>query len=39
MKNEAKNGSDSALKAFAVETAPIVQSHLDAINQIHDKMK
>jgi len=39
MNNEAKNGSDTTLKAFAAKTAPIVQSHLDAINKIHDKMK
>ena len=39
MNNEAKNGSDSTLKAFAAKTAPIVQSHLDAINKIHNSMK
>lgn len=39
MNNEAKNGSDSTLKAFAAKTAPVVQSHLEAINKIHDAMK
>jgi putative membrane protein len=39
MNNEAKNGSDTTLKAFAAKTAPVVQMHLDAINKIHDKMK
>lgn len=39
MNNEAKNGADSTLKAFAAKVAPIVQKHLDAINKIHDSMK
>ena len=39
MNNEAKNGQDSTLKAFAAETAPKVQMHLDAINKIKDNMK
>lgn len=39
MNNEAKNGSDSSLKAFAAKVAPTVQKHLDAINKIHDSMK
>jgi len=39
MNNEAKNGADTALKAFAAKTAPTVQKHLDAINKIHDSMK
>ena len=39
MNNEAKNGSDSTLKAFAAKVAPTVQKHLDAINKIHDSMK
>ncbi len=39
MNGEAKNGSDTTLKAFAAKTAPIVQSHLDAINKIHANMK
>lgn len=39
MNGEAKNGSDTTLKAFAAKTAPIVQSHLNAINKIHDSMK
>lgn len=39
MQNEAKNGSDADLKAFAANTAPTVQTHLDAINKIHDSMK
>lgn len=39
MQDEAKNGKDADLKAFAAKTAPVVQSHLDAINKIHDSMK
>jgi putative membrane protein len=39
MKDEAKNGKDADLKAFAEKTAPAVQTHLDAINKIHDSMK
>lgn len=39
MQDEAKNGSDGTLKAFAAQTAPVVQKHLDAINKIHDSMK
>lgn len=39
MNNEAKNGADSTLKAFAAKVAPTVQKHLDAINKIHDSMK
>lgn len=39
MQDEAKDGKDADLKAFAAKTAPIVQMHLDAINKIHDSMK
>src|ERR1700761_6797651 len=39
MNNEAKNGSDTTLKAFAAKTAPVAQTHLDAINKIHSSMK
>ena len=39
MNGEAKNGSDTTLKAFAAKTAPVVQTHLDAINKIHKAMK
>ncbi|HWW42688.1 DUF4142 domain-containing protein [Pedobacter sp.] len=39
MQDEAKDGKDADLKAFASKTAPIVQSHLDMINKIHDGMK
>jgi len=39
MNGEAKNGSDTTLKAFAAKTAPVVQTHLDAINKIHKNMK
>ncbi|WP_428327777.1 DUF4142 domain-containing protein [Mucilaginibacter sp.] len=39
MQDEAKNGKDADLKAFAAKTAPAVQMHLDAINKIHDSMK
>ena len=39
MQNEAKNGTDPDLKAFAAKTAPVVQQHLDAINKIHGSLK
>ena len=39
MDNEAKDGKDADLKAFAAKTAPIVKMHLDAINKIKDGMK
>jgi putative membrane protein len=39
MNNEAKDGKDAELKAFAAKTAPVVQAHLDHINKIHDAMK
>ena len=39
MQNEATNGKDAELKAFAAKTAPMVQMHLDAINKIHSEMK
>lgn len=39
MQNAAKNCADADLKAFAAKTAPVVQTHLDAINKIHDSMK
>jgi putative membrane protein len=39
MNMAAKDCKDSELKAFAVKTAPVVQTHLDAINKIHDSMK
>jgi len=39
MQDEAKDGKDAELKAFAAKTAPIVQAHLDMINKIHDGMK
>ncbi len=39
MNGEAKDGKDADLKAFAAETAPVVQAHLDAINKIHDSLK
>jgi putative membrane protein len=39
MQDEAKDGKDADLKAFAAKTAPTVQMHLDAINKIHDGMK
>jgi len=37
--DEAKNGTDPDLKAFAAKVAPTVQMHLDAINKIHDSWK
>ena len=39
MQDEAKDGKDADLKAFAAKTAPVVQMHLDAINKIHDSIK
>lgn len=39
MNMAAKDCKDSELKAFAVKTAPVVQTHLDAIKKIHDSMK
>jgi len=39
MQDEAKNGKDADLTAFASKTAVIVQMHLDAINKIHNSMK
>jgi putative membrane protein len=39
MNNEAKDGKDAELKAFAAKTAPIVKMHLDAIKKIQDSMK
>ncbi|WDF54602.1 DUF4142 domain-containing protein [Mucilaginibacter sp. KACC 22063] len=39
MQKEAKDGKDAELKAFAAKTAPIVQTHLDAIKKIQDSMK
>ena len=39
MNDEAKNGKDADLKAFAAKTAPTVQMHLDAINKINNSMK
>ncbi len=39
MQDEAKDGKDTDLKAFAAKTAPVVQSHLDMINKIQDRMK
>ena len=34
-----KNLKDADLKAFAVKTLPVLKTHLDAINKIHDSMK
>src|ERR1700744_2100909 len=39
MQSEAANGKDADLKAFAAKTAPVVQTHLDAITKISDGMK
>ncbi len=39
MQAEASSGTDPDLKAFAAKTAPVVQTHLDAINKIHDSLK
>lgn len=39
MQDQAKDGKDSDLKAFASKTAPVVQTHLDLIKRIKDNMK
>ncbi|MBW4889391.1 DUF4142 domain-containing protein [Mucilaginibacter sp. HMF5004] len=39
LNDEAKDGKDTELKAFAAKTAPTVKTHLDAINKIHDGLK
>lgn len=39
MQSEAANGKDGNLKAFAAKTAPVVQTHLDAIMKIQAGMK
>lgn len=39
MNDEAKDGKDVDLKAFAAKTAPIVQSHLNMINKIKEEIK
>jgi putative membrane protein len=39
MQSEAATGKDADLKAFATKTAPVVQTHLAKIQQIHDSMK
>ncbi len=39
MQNEAQNGKDADLKAFAAKTAPIVQMHLDAVTKIQAGIK
>ena len=39
MQNEAKNGQDSDLKAFAARTAPMEQTQLDSIAKIQQSIK
>jgi putative membrane protein len=39
MQDEAKDGKDADLKAFAAKTAPVVETHLNMINKIHDSIK
>ena len=39
LQDEAANGKDPQMKAFAVNTATVVQGHLDKIEKIHDGMK
>jgi putative membrane protein len=39
MQDEANNGKDADLKAFATKIAPVVKMHLNAINKIHSSMK
>lgn len=38
MQDEAANGKDADLKAFASKTAPVVKMHLNVINKIHGNM-
>lgn len=38
-KDEADDGDDADVKAFAAKYAPVIQSHLDMIKGIQDKMK
>ncbi len=38
-KSQAESGKDPDIKAFAAKTLPVLQKHLDAINQIKSKMK
>jgi len=39
MEMEAKDGKDADLKSFASKTAPVVKTHLDAIQKINDGLK
>lgn len=39
MQDEAQNGSDEKLKAFAAKTAPVVKQHLDEITKIQATIK
>jgi putative membrane protein len=39
MEDEAKDGKDADLKAFASKTTPVVNTHLVMIKKIHDSMK
>lgn len=39
MNDEAKDGKDADLKAFASKTAPVVQTHLDMITKIQKTLK
>lgn len=39
MQDEAKDGIDVELKAFAAKTAPVVDGHLTMITAIHDSIK
>jgi putative membrane protein len=39
MQDEAKDGKDADLKAFASKTTPVVNTHLVMIKKIHDSMK
>ncbi len=36
---EAKDGKDADIKAYAAKTLPVLKSHLDHINALHDSMK
>lgn len=39
MQQEAKDGKDADVKAFAAKNVSVVQSHLNMINVIHDSLK
>lgn len=38
-KSQSESGKDPELKAFAAKTLPVLQGHLNMINEIKAKMK